>query len=241
MSRELYPIANTFEINTQGSHRKAFRVFTDTTAKLEAEIADPDIAVMYNEFQAVSKVYQTIYSQSKQTGFTYHGKTANLEQVLTAELPIELRKWEAKIRYHFYEDSPTEQEIFYNKRSPFLSGTYEDRITAISALSEKTKEFDVLADVQLQIESFYNLAQSARLVQQQNEGMVGKLSDLLENQRVLVCDVLYGVLGLLMHKYRHNRHQILRYFDWSLLRSYSNSSSNDEDNTDEEIDTTDMS
>ena len=73
---------------------------------------------MYNEFQAVSKVYQTIYSQSKQTGFTYHGKTANLEQVLTAELPIELRKWEAKIRYHFYEDSPTEQEIFYKECCP---------------------------------------------------------------------------------------------------------------------------
>lgn len=240
MSRTLYPEANTFEINTQNSQKKAFRVFTDTMAKLKNEIADPDIAIMYNELEPVFTVYQTIYSQSKQTGFTYHGKTANVEQLLSTSLPNELRKWEAKIRYHFYEDSPTEQEIFYNKRSPFLSGTYEDRISAISALSEKTKEYSVLADIQLQIESFHNLVQSARLIQQQNEGMVGKLSDLLENQRVLVCDVLYGILGLLMHKYRHSRHQILRYFDWSLLRSYSSSSANDEDNTDEEIDTTDM-
>jgi len=75
-----------------------------------------------------------------------------------------------------------------------------------------------LATANTQVTSFYNAALGARLVQQTGEGALGQLSDLRENQRIILSEELMGVLGQLLFIHRHNLIEVERYFDLSLLR-----------------------
>src|SRR5690606_9019688 len=109
--------------------------------------------------------------------------------------------------------------IFPNKRTPFLQGTYEQRIGAIGTLAQKLNGMAGLAATHAQVQSFYNLALSTRLAQQQDEGSLAAMSDLREQQRIILADTLYGVLGYLMFKHREAREHIDNYFDLTLLRS----------------------
>lgn len=217
-TRQWIFLSNTFLVNTEGSFKKALSLFTDTHAKLRNEQADPDIAAMFAELDPVYQAYVTIYTNWEMTQGTYKGKTAGVEEILLEKMPVNLRLWEGAVRAVFPEDSPTETEIFPNKRSPFLSGTYEQRIMAVGALANKLTEYAALNATQLLVASFYNTLESTRLRQQEKEGDVKRLSTLLENQRIIVCRVMYGILGLLMHKYQTDTDDIARFFDLSLIR-----------------------
>lgn len=221
MDKEWIFLSNTFEVQTRGTQVRALSLFTDTHAKLKNEDKDEDIAIMFVELDPVYNAYAQLYGQKQSIDGIYEGKTLGFEEILE-QMPTELRKWESKVRYFFPEDTPTEHEIFPNKRSPFLTGTYETRILAVSALAEKLGNYSDLSAAQLQVQSYYNLLQGARLAQQEKEGASKQLSNLLENQRVVVCEVMYGILGLLMHKFRSDRPQIARFFDLTLLRNTNN-------------------
>jgi len=135
-------------------------------------------------------------------------------------MPKEIRKWEGFIRNIYVEDSPQEKSIFPNKRSPFLNETYEDRIGAVGSLAIRLAN-DSNASIQgyaPTVQSFYNMLLSARDTQQNKEGLLGMLSDTREQQRILVAEELYGVLGGLMRKFKSEPQQITRFFDLSLLR-----------------------
>jgi len=222
---------NTFLSNTNGTYRKALRLFTDTHAKLFEEVADADIAVMHAELDPVFQSFVTTYNSWGAVKGTYHGKTVGLEEILIQNMPREVRKWEGAVRAVFVEDSPTEVEIFPNKRNPFLSGTYEDRISAVGALASKLLDYPALAATQLVVQSFYNQLEATRLLQQQKEGAVKALSVILENQRIIVCQVMFGILGLLIHKYKTDPNDLIRFFDLELLRS---TGDNNDDEPEEE-------
>ncbi len=232
--REWIYVNNTFLVNTKNTYRRANKLFADTYAKLTNEVADPDIALMVAEYEPVFESFVNNYANWKTAKGTYHGKTVNVEDLLGEQLKVNLRRWEGNIRAVFNEDTPTEIEIFPNKRTPFLQGTYEDRIIAMKALSDKLLEYPALAATQLLVESYYNQVKSSRLLQQQKEGSVGALSILIENQRIIVCHVLYGILGLLMHKYKTDPNDLVRFFDLELLRRSSNDVEEEEEEEEEE-------
>jgi hypothetical protein len=208
-------------------------LFADFHAKLKNEQDDADIAGMFIEFDNAYNPYSHLYAQWNTSESTYHGKTAGFEQLIQDDLLIEVRKWEGKVRAVFYEDSPTEIEIFPNKRAPFQTGTYEERISAIRGLATKLTEYPQLINVQAEVEAFYNQINLTRVTQQEKEGNVGRLSDKIENQRIVVCDVMYGILGQLMYKYRSSRHEITRFFDLSLLRQSTTGNGSTEEGDDE--------
>ena len=219
MSKRLWtPLHNTFLANTRGSFTKAFTLFADTHAKLANEQTDPDIANMYNMLDPIFKDYAIIYANWQTIKGTYKGKTASLQDILENQMTEKLRVWEGAIRNVYTEDSPTEIEIFPNKRVPFLKGTYEKRIITVKVLADKLTEYAPLNAVQTQVISFYNTLESTRLKQQEKEGDVKRLSALLENQRIIVCKMIHGILGLLIFKYKDNPNDIARFFDFSLIR-----------------------
>lgn len=233
-NRDWIYVNNTFLVNTKNTYRKANKLFTDTYAKLTNESADPDIAVMVAEYEPVYQSFVTNYTNWGTIKGTYHGKTASLEELLVTNMPLQIRRWEGAVRAIFTEDSPTEKEIFPNKRTPFLSGYYDDRISAVKSLADKLLEYPALAATQLLVESYYNQLESTRLLQQQKEGSVAGMSILIENQRIIVCHVLYGILGLLMHKYKTDPNDLIRFFDLELLRSTSNDDDEEEEEEEEE-------
>jgi hypothetical protein len=209
--------SNTFFANTRYSHSKMLTLSTDTHAKLKAEESNPVIASIISVYEPVFMAYRSIYEQYDYRVGDYRGATDGFEDLLE-QLPQKLREWESPIRAVYIEDSPQEVTIFPNKRTPFISGTYENRLSALGTLSQKTTADPALAGVAALISSFYNTALAARLAQQTDEGSVGEIADLRDNQRVLLANELMGVLGQLMFFHRHNLSQVERYFDMSLLR-----------------------
>ncbi len=210
-------LINTFDVQTEGSNVKMLSLATDTHAKLNNEISDPGINVIFTAFDPFYNAYRQICINYDLAAGDYEGETLGFETILDS-IPTEIRKWEAGVRFVYVEDSPEERAIFPDKRTPFLKGTYEDRISAVGTLTEKLSSDPALAEVHALVQSFYNTALSARLAQQGEEGNLGQLSDLRENQRLITANEMYGVLGRLMYKYRKDRDQIERFFDLSLLR-----------------------
>ena len=210
---------NTFESNTRNSNKKALTLFEDVYAKLRsAAQTDSEIMDIYSLFEPHYLAYQKLYAQKQSVAGIYEGHTMQFEKFV-ADMPTQIRKWESVVRYHFVEDSPEERMIFPNKRSSFLSGTYEERINAVKSFGMTISNFPPLASLAMDIEVYYNELEGVRLRQQEREGENDKLSNLLEAQRLVTCDELYGVLARLMFKYRHNRDRISTFFDLSLIRS----------------------
>lgn len=211
-------IINTFEANTRGSNRKMLSLVTDTYAKLSVGVADADILLLRNLLEPHYIAYRQVSMDYDVVAGNREGGTLAFEQVMDS-VPMEVRKWESGVRAVYYEDTPEERAIFPNKRNPFLKGTYEERLSAIGALKQKLNTIPALASTHALVQSFYTMAMGTRLAQQQDEGSLAQISDLREQQRVLVADTLYGVLGSLMFKYRSSREHIDNYFDLTLLRS----------------------
>ena len=212
--------SNTFEVQTQGSNKTMLSIATDTEAKLQAESTDPDINILHAGYFPVYDAYRQICINYDVAEGNRQGETLNIENLITTELQKEIRKWEGFVRSIYVEDSPQEKSIFPGKRSPFLSGTYEDRIGAVGSLATRLAQ-DTNASIQgyaPTVLSFYNLIFSARDTEQNKEGLLGMLSDTREQQRILMAAELYGVLGGLMRKFKNNPQQIARFFDLSLLR-----------------------
>lgn len=212
--------SNTFEVNTRGSNKNMLSISTDTEAKLQAEISDADINVIYTDYFPVYEAYRQIYINYDVAAGNREGETLNFENLITTELQQKIRKWEGFVRSVYDEDSPEERSIFPNKRAPFLGGTYDDRISAVGSLAKRLTA-DTNASIQgyaPTVQSFYNLLFSARDTQQNKEGLLGMLSDTREQQRILLANELYAVLGGLMRKFKSDPQQITRFFDLSLLR-----------------------
>ena len=221
MKRDWMPSLNTFEINTRGSHKKAIILFTDSVSKIKNEISDPAIAALFAGIEPVFHHYEQRYQEKQLVDNTYESKTMGFEAILT-RLSTEIKRWEGKVRAEFIEDTPEEHSIFPNKRSPFIAGTYENRRASVGVLATKLQEFPVFQTLSIEVRNFYNEMEMLRDKQQQMEGKSAQLSDLLEEARVEMCEELYGVLGVLMHKHRKNPSNIARYFDLSLLRKTNN-------------------
>lgn len=209
-------VFNTFESNTRDSNVIMLSLSSDTHAKLKNEEANPVIAAILADYEPAFFAYRDLSEQYSIKSGEYEGTTLGFEEYLD-QMPPKLKEWEGIIRAIYNEDTPEEKAIFPNKRVPFESGTYEKRLEALGALKTKVTNDPALAGAVTSVTSFYNAASGARLVQQMTEGAVGQLSDLRENQRLLLSEELMGVLGELISLYRHDLAQVERYFDLSLL------------------------
>lgn len=219
MKRTWLFVTNTFESNTKGTQTKALRLFRDFHSKLHAQVAtDPDIAAIFADFDGVYQQYEAMYAQKDAISGTYKGRTLNFEQTLS-QLPALLRKWEGQVHFYFPEDSPEETELFPQRRTPFLSGSYDDRISAINSFLINLGNYSQLAGLQASVQSYYNTLVAARDVQQQKEGLNDQLSSLLEQQRVIVAQEMLGAYGKLLHKFRQNPELVLDFIEVELLRS----------------------
>lgn len=208
---------NTFDVNTRGSNVKMLSLATDTHAKLMNENGDPDILNLFNILDPQYNNYRQVCINYDMVEGNYGGGTLAFENLLDT-LPRHLRIWESGVRAVHYEDSPEEKAIFPSKRNPFLKGTYEERLIAIGALAKRLSSEPDLDDTYTLVNNFHVLALSTRLAQQQDEGAIAQMSDLREQQRKLVAEALFGVLGGLILKFRATPKQVNRFFDLELLR-----------------------
>ena len=210
---------NVFLNQTSGSQRKALILFEDTFSKLSAGAqTDRNLAHILSTFQSSYLAYQELNAQKTKAQNFYEGHTARFEEKLET-LNLNIRKWEAAVRSIFVEDSPDERMIFPNKRSPFFTGSYESRLSAIKTLFLSLSDFPTLGQLKSEVELFYTEVAATRQRQQEYEGLNDQLSTDLERQRQSACWALYGVLGQLMSHFQNTPDRITDFFDLSLLRT----------------------
>lgn len=212
---------NTFDVRTRDSNRIMLSISTDVYSKLKAAgLTNAEIFVLFTTFEPVHLAYRAIYVNYEVMAGKRQGKTLNLFTLITEEMGLQIRDWERKVRNVYIEDSPEEKAYFPNKRSPFLNGTYEERIVAVAALGQLLAQD---ADASLvayapTVISFHNLLLAARDSQQQDEGSLAQLSTSRESQRLLLAQEMYAVLGGLMRIFKANPLAIEGYFPMELLR-----------------------
>lgn len=220
MERIFRMLQNSFEIQTRGSHKKAVSLLTDTVEKLQAS-SNPLLVLIYTNFLPFFNAYITLNDAVGMLEGTYKGKT-NLFETLIDGVDIKLRQWEGAIRAVFIEDSPTEIEIFPNKRGPFQTGTYEQRLGAIRILRDKLLEYTAanptLVPVQSDVAAFYTLCDTARATQQGKEGNLNDARSQREAQRVVTMNAYMGIVygGLLQQLYT-DLTRVGDFIDFSIL------------------------
>lgn len=218
MKRQWLFASNTFEVQTRRSQVKALKMFKDFCAKLRASAAsDADIATQLALFAPIFEAYEKLYAQRDLISGSYKGHTLNFEQEI-AKLPEQLRIWEGKVHNFYPEDSFVDTILFPRRRTPFLQGSYEDRISTVLTLSIALNDYPDLSTLQAMVQSYHNVLSTARDVQQQKEGLNDILSSRLEEQRILTAQEMFGCYGLLVFKYRHTPERILDFIDTELLR-----------------------
>lgn len=169
------------------------------------------------------EAYTAAYAAWKGSEGTHEGSTLNVEEIFQ-QLNTQLRIWEAQVRVVFPEDSPNERSIFPDKRVPFQSGTYEQRISAVKTLYEKLATFTTqpsLVTLSVTVSNFYNTIEEARFTQSTNEVGISSRSSTLEAARLACAVGMYGNLGRIMFIFRATPVDIEQFWDMSLLRNTS--------------------
>ena len=213
-------LQNSFEIQTQGTHKKAMSLITDTVQKLEGN-SNVLLLAIYTAFLPFFNAYQALNDAVGLLEGTYKGKT-NLFETLIDNMGDKLKDWEGKIRAVFPEDSSTEIEIFPHKRNPFYDGTYEQRLGALRILRDKLLEYTgdhiSLVAVQADIAAYYTLCNAARSTQQGKEGNLNDVRSQRETQRVLTMNAYLGIVyGGLLQQFFTDLKRVGDYIDFALL------------------------
>ena len=214
--------SNTFEVQTRDNFKKMLTLSLDHYGKLVAAAnTEPAIIPLRDDYAPLNLAYQNIYAAWKGAEGTHEGSTLNL-QLLMELLNADIRTWEGTVRYVFPEDSPNEKSIFPNKRAPFQTGTYEQRISAVKTLAEKLATFTtqpLLVTLSATVQSFYNTIEAVRLGQTGDEINITMQAMVLEEQRKACAVGMYGNLGRLIYLNRNSPVDTEQFWDLTLLRN----------------------
>ncbi|MEI7813107.1 MAG: hypothetical protein WCJ01_11905 [Ignavibacteria bacterium] len=127
-------------------------------------------------------------------------------------------KWESDFRYVFPKTTEDYQMTFPNGRQPFNSGARELRIIALDALLSKIMPLPDMDDLKAEIQVFSSEITARFSSQQQQQERLRLASNDLEDERILLCEELYGNLGTLMAKYKKTPVDVGRFFDFAMLK-----------------------
>ncbi|MGE0637586.1 MAG: hypothetical protein AB7G44_10770 [Bacteroidia bacterium] len=211
---------NRFDNATRKNRKRMLTASTDTDAKLSAQqMSDADIAMLFGLFHPVFALFAQLYASWLAALGVYKGETLRLENKMKELSKTKIREWEGAVQALFIEGSEEYTILFPNKRKPFQTGTYEQRLAAVEGLGERLGAYPALLVLKTAVDVFATDLRNIRLVQQQKEQLADTASTNLEQQRVLLAVVFYGVLGFLMYKFRAEITRVTDFIDFSLLNA----------------------
>lgn len=208
------PFASLSSRNT-----KQFYFFArDHRDKLANQAADPDIAPLYTRIQPLFDAFEASYVKVDTNTGAYRTRTAMLEN-LRIELATKARKWDIGVQNIYDETSPEYQGIFTDRRSPFNSGAYDDRIRAVETLIQRMAGYPLLATISADVQAFYTQINTARTAQQgfeNNDQLFRRL--LIADSQKLAVEMHY-VFGALIMKHYQQPDLIETYYELKYLRT----------------------
>lgn len=211
---------NRFDNATRKNRKRMLSSSTDTDAKLDAQKNnDADIMMLYVLLHPVFALFTQLYSAWLAALGLYKGETLRLKNEMTTLSSQKIKQWDAAIRIVFLENTADYKALLPNGRKPFQSGTYEQRVAAVESLGARLATYPALAATKTDVDTYATLLRGIRLVQQQKEQLAESASTVLETQRVQLAEIMFGVLGFLMYKFRAELNKVEDFIDFSLLKS----------------------
>ncbi len=208
------PFASLSNRNT-----KQFYFFArDHRDKLANQAADPDIAPLYTRIQPLFDAFEASYVKVDTNTGNYRTRTATIENLIN-ELITKVRKWDIGVQNIYDETSPEYQGIFTDRRSPFNSGAYDDRIRAVETLLQRMAGYPLLATISADVQAFYTQINTARTAQQgfeNNDQLFRRL--LIADSQKLAVEMHY-VFGALIMKHYQQPDLIETYYELKYLRT----------------------
>lgn len=223
-SKAYHFLINSFLVVTQNSYKKALSLGMDHLAKLLANQADPVILAIHAAFEPVMQSFLAAQQNLDAALGDYKGETQTVEELFEQLNDEKLPYWEGQVFYYYPKGSAQATQLMPHGRGDFQTGTYEQRILAIKTFGDKCALINDLVPLSVNVLAFHTEISSARALQQSaGEGQVAALRDLRETARISLCVEMYGNMGQLMHHYRTNPLEVERYYDFTLLRTKSES------------------
>jgi len=157
---------NPFLNAVKGNYKKALKVstFHDNALK-ELSIVNVAFVPMYNTYHALHLVLVSAYAVWKASGGTHKGATLTLNQLITLLSPTKINAWDAAIQAVYAKGSAGYVTLLPQGHTPFWSGTIQERIHAVEALSSAIGSNPSLIALKSDVDAFALLLNNALSVQ----------------------------------------------------------------------------
>lgn len=210
---------NTFLNATDNSFLNAMAISTYHNSALAAALGDPFILDLFNSFNPLHLNLKTAYDTWISQGGMQQGETLNLRQLLELLSNTKIQQWDIKIQNIYPQNTPQYKKLLPGRRKPFQNGKQSERIHAVQALSQSIGDDKSLAEVKVDIDSFYEQIDSSHSQQKGSLSTSKNTSSDLEAARVAMCIGQFANLGALIQKYAATPEKIEQYFDLQAIRS----------------------
>lgn len=219
MSTTLWSYVFNPFMGLSGRNTKQFYFFArDHRDKLANRAGDVDIAPLYSRIQPVFDAFEARYIAVDTNTGGYRTRTATIENLML-ELNTKVRRWDIGVQNIYEETTPEYQGIFTERRAPFHTGAYDDRIRAVETLLQRMAGYPLLATIATDVQTFYAQINAARTAQQgfENNDQLFRRLLLADSQR-LAAEMHY-VFGALIMKHYLQPDLIETYYELKYLRT----------------------
>ena len=151
----------------------------------------------------------------------YKGSTLTVDGLIAELSGTKARQWDAATMVQYDKGTPEHTVLWPNGRTPFQSGTIDERISAVGGLRTRLLDYAPLAALQAEVDAYHTQLKDARDTQQSKEQLVAQSSTDLEASRMAIAIMLYRNMGSLMDKFGDDTAQIANYYEISLLQQHS--------------------
>ncbi len=217
MKKIWFFLSNPFLNATNESYPNAYQITVFHWAALNAAKKDPFFAALLATYQPIHDAFVAAYNQWTLQAGLQQGQTETIKQ-LFKDLNVNIKTWDVAIQNVYTDTSPTYKGLLPHKRSPFQTGTQNDRLTAIQNLIDAIGSDASLAKVKTAVTNFQTTILAAMGSQKTALQKTGLDSDGVEASRIAMCIAQYANLGAMMQQFAATPNVIEPYFDLKNIR-----------------------
>ncbi len=221
MMRPWIYVNNTFLTVTENSYRDCKKIGDYTLNVLNAsaaEGAEPFVGLR-DALQPFVGNFSQQYADWKGKIGTQKSQTITLTENLAALAADRIDDWEFLTQQSFRKGTPQFNDLFPNGRSPFQSGSQEDRITAVQTFNDKLANYPELETLKTLVNLFYNNLKTSFDTQKGTKGSTKTESAAVEAARKAVCVELFATLAALIIHYKNTPEEATAFFDLQTIRN----------------------
>ncbi|MFM2225202.1 MAG: hypothetical protein RJA07_1404 [Bacteroidota bacterium] len=218
MKRNWFFLINPFLVATLKSFSLASKLSTFTDTALHAHIADATILAMYNIYHPLHLAFQASYNTWDAQLAIQMSNTDALNNLLDG-LSLKFDTWEYAIRGVYAKGSSQYNALIPHGKMSFTTGSQASRLQVVNSLNSNLLGIAALAATKSDVNSTYTALLGAFNTQKDSISTTNTNSSATENQRVIICNGLYSVLGKLMDKFNGNPTLIGDYIDLEIMHN----------------------